>query len=53
MLYREAGEYKTSYQADLATFPIRFDLWAFWIIVAVAALVVPFFVNEYWEQAWT
>jgi branched-chain amino acid transport system permease protein len=27
MLYREAGEYKTSYQADLATFPIRFDRW--------------------------
>jgi branched-chain amino acid transport system permease protein len=51
MLYREAGEYKTSYQADLATFPIRFDLWAFWITVAVAFLVVPWFLNDYWEQA--
>jgi len=51
MLYREAGEYKTSYQADLATFPIRFDLWAFWITMAFAFLVVPWFVNDYWEQA--
>ncbi|MCH8952110.1 MAG: branched-chain amino acid ABC transporter permease [Proteobacteria bacterium] len=51
MLYREAGEFKTSYQADLATFPIRFDLWGFWSVIAVAALVVPFFVNDYWEQA--
>ena len=51
MLYREAGEYKTSYQADLATFPIRADLWAFRITVAFAFLVVPWFLNDYWEQA--
>ncbi|MFQ5566104.1 MAG: branched-chain amino acid ABC transporter permease [Paracoccaceae bacterium] len=51
MLYREAGEYKTSYQMDLATFPIRFDLWAFWITVAFAFLVVPWFVNDYSEQS--
>jgi branched-chain amino acid transport system permease protein len=51
MLYREAGEFKTSYQADLATFPIRFDRWAFWITMAFAFLVVPWFVNDYWEQA--
>ncbi len=51
MLYREAGEYKTSYQADLATFPIRADRWAFWATVAIAFLVVPWFVNDYWEQA--
>jgi len=51
MLYREAGEFKTSYRADLATFPIRFDLWAFWSVMAVAVLVVPFFINGYWESA--
>ena len=51
MLYREAGEYKTSYRADLATFPIRIERWGFWAVMAVAALVVPFFVNDYWEQA--
>jgi len=51
MLYREAGEFKTSYQADLATFPIRIELWGFWSVMAVAVLVVPFFVNDYWEQA--
>ena len=51
MLYREAGEFKTSYRADLATFPIRIERWGFWAVMAVAALVVPFFVNDYWEQA--
>jgi len=51
MLYREAGEYKTSYQADLATFTIGADRWAFWVTVAIAFLVVPWFVNDYWEQA--
>ena len=25
MLYREAGDFKVSYQADQQTFPIRFD----------------------------
>ncbi len=51
MFYREAGEFKTSYKADQATFPIRFDFWAFWGMVAVAFLVVPFLINPYWEQA--
>lgn len=51
MFYREAGEYKTSYAADQATFPIGFDFWRFWTIVAVAFLVVPFFIDSYWEKA--
>ncbi|MGF1445823.1 MAG: branched-chain amino acid ABC transporter permease [Pikeienuella sp.] len=51
MLYREAGEFKTSYAADHATFPIRFDHWRFWGIIAVAFLVVPFLVDDYWEKA--
>ncbi|GMG80938.1 hypothetical protein LNKW23_01500 [Paralimibaculum aggregatum] len=51
MFYREAGEFKTSYAADHATFPIRFDFWRFWIIVALAFLVVPFLVTDYWEKA--
>jgi len=51
MFYREAGEYKTSYAADQATFPIAFDRWRFWAIIAIAFLVVPFFVNDYWEKA--
>ncbi|MGF1501026.1 MAG: branched-chain amino acid ABC transporter permease [Paracoccaceae bacterium] len=51
MFYREAGEFKTSYAADHATFPIRFDLWRFWAVVAFAFLVVPFFVTDYFEKA--
>ncbi len=51
MLYREAGEFKTTYRADLATFPIRADRWAFWGTMAVAFLVVPWFVTDYAEQA--
>ncbi|MEL6219801.1 MAG: branched-chain amino acid ABC transporter permease [Pseudomonadota bacterium] len=51
MFYREAGEFKTSYAADHATFPIAFDRWRFWGVVAIAFLVVPFFVNSYWEKA--
>ncbi|MEM0942690.1 MAG: branched-chain amino acid ABC transporter permease, partial [Pseudomonadota bacterium] len=49
--YREAGEFKTSYGADLATFPIRFDLWRFWLVVGFAVLIVPFFIDSYWEKA--
>ena len=51
MFYREAGEFKTTYAADHATFPIAFDRYRFWAVVAVAVLVVPFFINDYWEKA--
>lgn len=51
MLYREAGDFKTSYKADGQTFPIRFDRWAYFAALAVAVLVVPFFINDYWANA--
>ena len=51
MFYREAGDFKTSYQSDQATFPIKFDRWFFWAVVAFAFLAVPFMVNDYWEKA--
>ncbi|WP_029059475.1 branched-chain amino acid ABC transporter permease [Stappia stellulata] len=51
MLYREAGQYKTSYQSDQAIFPIAQDRWVVWAFVAFAFLVVPFFVNDYWTNA--
>ncbi|MDA9208196.1 branched-chain amino acid ABC transporter permease [Octadecabacter sp.] len=47
MLYREAGDYKTSYPADSQTFPIAFDRYRYWVVLAVAFLVIPFFVNDY------
>jgi len=51
MFYREAGEFKTTYAADQATFPIAFDFWRFWVTIAFAFLVVPVFINDYWEQS--
>jgi branched-chain amino acid transport system permease protein len=51
MLYREAGQFKTSYVADQALFPIVQDRWFVAAALAVAYLVVPFIADEYWLQA--
>ncbi|MEK6205815.1 MAG: branched-chain amino acid ABC transporter permease, partial [Amylibacter sp.] len=51
MLYREAGDFKTTYAKDQQTFPIAFDRWGYYLIIAVAVLVVPFMLNEYWTNA--
>lgn len=51
MLYREAGQFKTSYVSDQAIFPIAQDRWVVVAFLAVAFLVVPFFVNDYWTNA--
>jgi branched-chain amino acid transport system permease protein len=42
MIYREAGQYKTSYRADMAIFPIRQDRIGLGIILVVAFVAVPF-----------
>lgn len=51
MLYREAGDFKTTYAADNQTFPIKLDRWAYWALLAFAILVVPFIINDYWSNA--
>ncbi|RKZ35624.1 MAG: branched-chain amino acid ABC transporter permease [Gammaproteobacteria bacterium] len=51
MFYRESGQYKTSYQADQAIFPIAQDRWFVLSVLAVAVLVVPFVINDYWANA--
>lgn len=51
MFYREAGDFKTSYEADSQTFPIKFDRYRFWAMIAVAYLVIPFIINDYWANA--
>ncbi|WP_296420567.1 branched-chain amino acid ABC transporter permease [Pseudooctadecabacter sp.] len=51
MLYREAGDFKTSYVADSQTFPIAFDRYRYWVVLAVAFLVVPFFITDYTANA--
>jgi branched-chain amino acid transport system permease protein len=51
MIYREAGQFKTTYAADEAIFPIVQDR-LFVGVVALAAFVgVPLFASEYWLQA--
>ena len=47
MLYRETGQFKTTYQADQAIFPIAQDRWFIMALIAVAFLVVPFVAPEY------
>ena len=41
MLYREAGQFKTSYAADMAIFPIRQDRIALALLLAFAFVGVP------------
>ncbi len=41
MLYREAGQFKASYQSDMAIFPIRQDRIALWLLLAFAFIGVP------------
>ncbi|MCM8596375.1 branched-chain amino acid ABC transporter permease [Accumulibacter sp.] len=51
MLYRENGQFKTTYAADQQTFPIAQDRWAILAILAFAFLGVPLFVDEYLLRA--
>lgn len=51
MFYREAGDFKTSYGNDQQTFPIRLDKWAYYAVLAISFLVVPFLINDYWANA--
>jgi branched-chain amino acid transport system permease protein len=47
MLYREAGQFKTSYETDAAIFPILQDRIGIALILLVAFLVVPFVATPY------
>ncbi|MFB2594675.1 branched-chain amino acid ABC transporter permease [Paracoccus sp. p4-l81] len=51
MLYREAGDFKTTYRDDSQTFPIRFDRWRYYALIAVAFGIIPFVINDYWANA--
>jgi branched-chain amino acid transport system permease protein len=51
MFYREAGQFKTSYAADQAVFPIRQDRISIAIWLAISFLLVPLVSNEYWLRA--
>ncbi|MDP6691291.1 MAG: branched-chain amino acid ABC transporter permease [Alphaproteobacteria bacterium] len=47
MLYREAGQLKTSYAADMALFPIDQDRYGMYAILALVFVVIPFAASEY------
>jgi branched-chain amino acid transport system permease protein len=47
VLYREAGQFKTSYVADQALFPIAQDRWFVVGLVLFAFLVLPLFADQY------
>ncbi|SFM60168.1 branched-chain amino acid ABC transporter permease [Shimia aestuarii] len=51
MLYREAGDFKTTYAKDNQTFPIKFDRMGYYTALVVAFLVIPFVINDYWANA--
>jgi len=51
MFYREAGQFKTTYQADQAVFPIPQDRYFVAGLAVLAFSLVPVFANEYWLQA--
>jgi branched-chain amino acid transport system permease protein len=48
MFYRETGQFKTSYAADAAAFPIRQDSVAIAVILAFAFVAVPLAFPEFW-----
>ncbi len=51
MLYRENGQFKTSYRADQQIFPIRQDRLVIGLLLVVAFVVVPLAAGEYYLRA--
>ncbi len=47
MIYREAGQFKTTYRADQAVFPIPQDRVAMVLILLAAYVGIPLFASEY------
>jgi branched-chain amino acid transport system permease protein len=51
LIYREAGQFKTTYASDQAIFPIVQDRVLVWLALLAALLVPPLVADEYWLQA--
>jgi branched-chain amino acid transport system permease protein len=51
MIYREAGQFKTTYAADQAIFPIVQDRLVVALAILTAFVVPPLAASEYWLQA--
>jgi branched-chain amino acid transport system permease protein len=51
MLYRENGQFKTSYRSDQQIFPILQDRWAMLLIFAIGFVAVPMLASDYMFRA--
>ena len=51
MIYKETGQYKSTYERDHSIFPLIQDKIAFNILMLIAFLFVPFVIDSYWEKA--
>jgi branched-chain amino acid transport system permease protein len=51
MIYREAGQYKTTYLNDSQIFPIAQDRYAVAALLAIAFIAIPFFASPYFFSA--
>src|SRR6266478_5898390 len=51
MIYREAGQFRTSYAADQAVFPILQDRLVVWAVALFAFFIVPFLASAYLLRA--
>src|SRR6516165_7539633 len=48
MLYREVGQFKTSYAADQAIFPILEDRIGLIVLLLIGFVVIPLLGDDYW-----
>ncbi|MCB5189773.1 branched-chain amino acid ABC transporter permease [Methylobacillus arboreus] len=51
MLYRESGQFSTSYLAEGRLFKLYQQRWGFYALLAFAFLAVPYLGNDYWFSA--
>jgi branched-chain amino acid transport system permease protein len=51
VLYREAGQFRSSYAEDQRIFPILQDRIAFGVLLVAAFAIVPLVANQYWLAA--
>ena len=47
MLYRETGQFKTTYERDMAIFPIRQDRWALFAVLIFSVVGVPLMASDH------
>src|SRR4051794_32505374 len=51
MLYRENGQFKTTYRSDLQIFPILQDRWMITALILAAFILVPMITSDYMFRA--